>query len=214
MSVRNHFSRIVSHPRVFDAQTALLGARRLAEVLQPITARVTQGRATGTVVDVGGGTASGYSLWPENWTYLSLDPDKRLVEHDTSGGTIRRIVGDATCMGFRDHSVDVVMMKGVSHHLDDAAWPLALSEVRRILRPGGHFLLVDGVWSRRRWISRLGWALDTGRFPRASAEIERAVAESFHVEPSERLTLLHDCVILTGRPHSTLPLEHAEQSGK
>jgi SAM-dependent methyltransferase len=213
MSVRNRFSRIVSHPSVFDAQTALLGARRLAEVLQPIAARTTQGRTLGTVVDVGGGTASGYSLWPKTWTYVSLDPDRRVVEHDTSGGTIPRIVGDASCMGFRDHSVDVVMMKGVSHHLDDASWFLALSEVRRILRSDGYFVFVDGVWSRRRWISRLGWALDTGRYPRASAEIERDVAESFHVESSERLTLLHDCVILTGRPHSAIRLEHSEQTG-
>jgi SAM-dependent methyltransferase len=162
------------------------------------------GQAHGTVLDVGGGTAIGHSLWPADWTYISLDPDKRVVRRDPSGGGIRRIVGDASCLGFGDDSVDVVMMKGVSHHLDDSTWLSALSEVRRVLRPDGYFLFVDGVFARERWISRLAWFVDTGRFPRPSNEIESAIATSFDVESIERMNLLHHSLVLVGRPHPAM----------
>ncbi|HUE08119.1 MAG TPA: class I SAM-dependent methyltransferase [Acidimicrobiales bacterium] len=204
MSVRAWFSRIVSHPRVFDAQTAILGGKRLAVTLRPIAAHTTRGRAHGIVLDVGGGTASGHSLWPPDWTYISLDPDKRVVRRDASRGAIRRIVGDASCLAFGDDSVDVVMMKAVSHHLDDSTWLSALSEVRRILRPEGYFLFVDGVFSHERWISRLAWFADTGRFPRPSTELESAIATSFEVESKERMDLLHHSLVLVGRPHPAL----------
>jgi SAM-dependent methyltransferase len=213
MSVRDRFSRIVSHPRVFDVQTTLLGGKRLARTLTPIALHTTRGQVRGTVLDVGGGTASAHSLWPAAWTYISLDPDRRVVRRDTSGCAIRRIVGDASCLGFGDHSVDVVMMKGVSHHLDDSTWFSALSEVRRILRPDGYFLFVDGVLKPRRWISRLAWFVDTGRFPRPSGEIESAIANSFQVESIERLTLLHHSLVLVGRPDPALRRGHTERTG-
>jgi SAM-dependent methyltransferase len=213
MSLRDRFSRIVSHPRVFDAQTTLFGGRHLARTLEPIALHTTRGQACGTVLDVGGGTASGHSLWPAAWTYISLDPDRRVAHRDASGRVIRRIVGDASCLGFEDDSVDVVMMKGVSHHLDDSTWLSALSEVRRILRPDGYFLFVDGVFSRRKWVSRLAWSVDTGRFPRPSSELEGAIAKSFQVESVEHLTLLHHSLVLVGRPEPALRRGHTERTG-
>jgi SAM-dependent methyltransferase len=204
MSVRAGISKIVSHPVVFNAQTALLGGKRFALKLEPVALHTTRGQVRGTVLDVGGGTASGHALWPADWTYISLDPDKRVVRGDASRGAIRRIVGDASCLGLGDDSVDVVMMKGVSHHLDDSTWLSALSEVRRILRPDGYFLFVDGVFSRERWISRLAWFADTGRFPRPSSQLESAIAKSFEVESIERMNLLHRSLVLVGRPHPAL----------
>jgi len=200
MTIRDGISRIVSHPRVFEAQTALLGGHRLAAAVLPVATHATQGRSSGTVVDVGGGTASARSLWPDGWTYISLDPDQRVVEFDRTGDTILRLVGDASNLGLADGSVDVVLMKNVSHHLDDSKWVTALSEVRRILRPDGYLVFVDALWSQERWISRLAWALDAGRFPRGYEEIEGAIGRRFDVESVERLMLVHPAIILTGRP--------------
>jgi SAM-dependent methyltransferase len=212
VSARDVVSKVVSHPRVFAVQSALLGSHRAAEALVPITRRATAGRSSGIVVDVGGGTASGRSLWPQDWTYVSLDPDHRVVEFDTSGGSIQRLVGDASKLGFMDHSIDVVMMKNVSHHLDDATWSGSLAEVQRVLKPDGYFLFIDAVWSRRRLISRLAWTLDAGRFPRAPETLEHAVATSFDVERVERQTLVHHSIMLTTRPISPQRLEPAGRS--
>jgi SAM-dependent methyltransferase len=213
MAVREGISRIVSHPRVFKVQTALLGGRRLAETLQPIATHATQGRASGTVVDVGGGTASGRSLWPDGWTYISVDPDERVAELDTHGDAIQRVVGDASKLAFDDDSVDVVMMKNVSHHLDDETWPSALTEVRRILKSDGYFVFVDALWSQRRLVSRLAWSLDAGRFPRVSERLEGDIARSFDVESVKRLTLVHHCIMVTSRPRSATSLLYPDQPG-
>jgi SAM-dependent methyltransferase len=174
----------------------------------------TQGERCGTVVDVGGGTASARSLWPEGWTYISVDPDQRVVDFDGSGGTICRLVGDASNLGFRDHSLDVLLMKDVSHHLSDRQWAMALAEIRRTLKPDGYFLFVDGLWSHRRLISRLGWALDAGRFPRPYEVILSALEGSFDVESVERLTLLHDSVIIMCRPRLSSSLERIKWANR
>jgi SAM-dependent methyltransferase len=200
MAARDFVSRVVSHPRVFDAQTTLLGARRLERVMRPLALGVTRGRPRGTVVDVGGGTASAHAWWPEQWTYVSVDPDRRVVRHDRVSDRIHRVVGDASRLAFADRSVDVVLMKGVAHHLDDSTWPRALSEANRILKPEARLVFVDGLWSSRRWISRLGWMVDAGRHPRGSARLFEDLARWFEVEATERLTLLHDCLVVTARP--------------
>ncbi|HEY1650966.1 MAG TPA: class I SAM-dependent methyltransferase [Acidimicrobiales bacterium] len=198
--VRNVVAKAVSHPRVFEMQTVLLGGRRAAAALLPVARRATRGKVRGTVVDVGGGTASARSLWPEGWDYIGVDPDRRVVEHDPTGGAIRRLVGDAAQLSLLDHSVDVVLMKNVSHHLDDAAWIGALAEARRILKTDGCFVFVDAVWTRRRLPSRLAWALDAGRFPRVPEKLEGAIESSFDVETRQHLTQVHHSIMLTSRP--------------
>jgi SAM-dependent methyltransferase len=202
MSTRDTISRIVSHPRVFQAQTALLGGNRLTKSLLPLVSRATKGVPSGTVVDVGGGTASARSLWPVGWTYISLDPDQRLVSFDNADDGMQRLVGDASRLALLDNSVDVVFMKNVSHHLDDTQWPNALTEIRRVLKPDGYFLFVDALWSQYRLISRLAWSVDAGRFPRVSEKVEQAIADSFDVEYVERLTLIHHCIMVTSRPRT------------
>jgi SAM-dependent methyltransferase len=202
MSTRDTISRIVSHPRVFQVQTALLGGNRLTKSLLPLVSRATKGVSSGTVVDVGGGTASARSLWPVGWTYISLDPDQRLVTFDNADDGMQRLVGDASRLALLDNSIDVVFMKNVSHHLDDTQWPNALAEIRRVLKPDGYFLFVDALWSQYRLISRLAWSVDAGRFPRISEKVERAIADSFDVEYVERLTLIHHCIMVTSRPRT------------
>ena len=202
MDMRGAISRFVSHPKVFEAQTAVLGGHRLIAALQPMVAEATHGRTSGTVLDLGGGTANARSLWPHDWEYLSVDPDQRLVALEDTDQKMHRLVGDASELGLVDNSFDVVLMKNVSHHLDDATWSGALSEVRRILKPDGYFIFVDALWSQNRIISRLAWAVDAGRFPRVSEKIERAIAVAFDVESVERLTLIHHCILLITRPRA------------
>src|SRR5581483_11007903 len=48
---------------------------------------------------------------------------------------------------FDDESFDVVVSNYAFHHLDDPAKELALSEVRRVLVPGGRLVLCDMMFS-------------------------------------------------------------------
>ncbi len=54
---------------------------------------------------------------------------------------IRLEVGVASRLPFDDASVDVALTSHVIKHLDDAALAQTFREVRRVLRPGGRFLL-------------------------------------------------------------------------
>jgi SAM-dependent methyltransferase len=52
-------------------------------------------------------------------------------------------VGDAEGLPFRDSSFDAVVCNGAAHHFLDL--PAALSEIRRVLRPGGTLLLYEPI---------------------------------------------------------------------
>jgi ubiquinone/menaquinone biosynthesis C-methylase UbiE len=49
----------------------------------------------------------------------------------------------AQSLPFRDAAFDVVLSSVMLHHLPDDARALCISEIRRVLRPGGRFLAID-----------------------------------------------------------------------
>ena len=50
-------------------------------------------------------------------------------------------VGDASVLDFGDDSFDAVFDFGIIHHIPD--WPAAVTEVSRVLRPGGRFFFEE-----------------------------------------------------------------------
>jgi SAM-dependent methyltransferase len=154
------------------------------------------------VVDVGGGSGTSRSLWPQEWTYIGVDPDERAVAFGHAGGNTERTVGNASDLPFPDGYADAVLMKEVSHHLDDATWEKTLAEITRILKPSGTFVFLDGVWTRRRWISRLVWRFDVGRHPREARQIEEDIARHYELEDLARFAAIHHCIVLLARPRA------------
>ena len=80
------------------------------------------------------------------------------------GGTF--LVADATSLPFGPESYDVVFTVGVLHHLDNKNRGMMLSEMERVLRPGGHILIVDGIVPSNK-LNLVGYALaklDRGRY--------------------------------------------------
>ncbi|HET7341637.1 MAG TPA: class I SAM-dependent methyltransferase [Methylomirabilota bacterium] len=57
------------------------------------------------------------------------------------GGAAAFVAGDVALLPFRDGAFDVVTCRIAAHHFADVAG--AVREVRRVLRPGGSFLLQD-----------------------------------------------------------------------
>jgi SAM-dependent methyltransferase len=197
---RDLVARIVSNPQIYRLQRRLLHAERLDELLTPLIVKAVRGVSVGTVVDVGGGAGTSRSLWPDAWTYIDIDPDERAVNFGEVDGNTERAVGSASDLPFPDGFANAVLMKEVSHHLDDGTWEKTLAEIRRVLKPGGTFVFLDGVWTRQRWISRLVWHFDVGRFPREAGRIETDIARQFEVEDLERFAAIHRCIVLLARP--------------
>lgn len=64
-----------------------------------------------------------------------------LVEHD---------IADGSALPFEDAFFDVVIMLAVFEHLEDATLRRVLKEIRRILRPGGLYVMTTPVkWTER-----------------------------------------------------------------
>jgi SAM-dependent methyltransferase len=103
-------------------------------------------------------------MWPAEWTYYRIDPDPRVLEVEVTDKPIERLVSDTAALPLPDNSADVVLMQCVSHHLDNSIWPISLREAKRVLKPGGSFIFVDGVWTKQRWISRAFWERDAGHY--------------------------------------------------
>ena len=111
------------------------------------------GRDLGRVVDVGCGTGilppflavSGARM--ESYAGVDLSPGMLRVAAGKAHGVEARtgfVAGDAEKLPLRDASFDTAISASVLHYWDDA--DAALSEIRRVLRPGGRLLLVD--WLR------------------------------------------------------------------
>lgn len=114
----------------FARPYALLMPRADAEPLERALAAAD--RPVERVVDVAGGTGRGVA---------ALEVPDRLVV-DAAAGMLRRVPpgmaaigGDAARLPLRSDAVDAVLVVDALHHLPDAE--AALSEARRVLRPGG-----------------------------------------------------------------------------
>jgi SAM-dependent methyltransferase len=195
--VRNLYSRAISHPRVYKAQGALLGRDRLEAAMRPVVHRAVDGASTGTVIDVGGGTAEARALWPSGWRYIAIDNDERMAGIQTD--SMERITGSAGKVPLPDGVADHVLMSNVSHHLDDRTWSAALTEIRRMLRPDGTLIFVDGVFVSGDIVSRAGWFLDAGRHPRPESRLLADLSSVFDVVSVDRLRLLHHCMVVQAR---------------
>ena len=98
-----------------------------------------RGLRPGTALDVGAaGGGNTRVLRRLGWNAIALEygPEGAQVAHDRGLPTLR---GDATALPVADASLDLVVAFDVLEHLDDD--DAAVREVRRVLRPGGRYLV-------------------------------------------------------------------------
>ena len=105
------------------------------------------------------------------------------------------VLGDATAMPIAGRSVDLVICKSVTHHLTDPQLEQALSESRRVLRPGGHLLLLDAVLDKDRLAGRVLWSLDRGSYPRSEDHLRKMFVGKFRVATWEKFAIFHQYVL-------------------
>jgi ubiquinone/menaquinone biosynthesis C-methylase UbiE len=116
----------------------------------------------GIVLEIGCGRGAGVEVILQQFhaahvTGMDLDPlqieraRKRLQgKYD---GRFTLISGDAEQLPFADASFDAVFDFGVLHHVPD--WQRALSEIRRVLKPGGTFFFEEVTRAALdRWLYR------------------------------------------------------------
>ena len=154
--------------------------------------------APAVVVDIGG-AAGAYALWLSALDYEVhlIDVVPRHIEQARrrSAAASRPLascrVGDARAVDLADASADAVLLMGPLYHLTDRQdRALALTEARRILRPGGR-LFAAGI---SRAASALdGLARELLEDPRYVAIVEQDLHDGQHRNPTERLDYFTTC---------------------
>ena len=132
---------------LYDPLTKLLGGERARRVLID-EARLEPGHR---ILDVGCGTGS--LLLQIRQTFpgveaVGLDPDPKALARakrkaERAGTTVRFDQGFADTLPYADASFDRVLSSMMFHHVEAEDKEKMLREVRRVLKPGGSFHLMD-----------------------------------------------------------------------
>lgn len=139
---------------------------------------------SGTVLEIGAGTGRNVPLFPSDLTSLVLaEPDRhmraRLVQVTAEVGLdVEIIAAPVEDLPFGDASFDAVVATLVLCSVRDQA--TALREIRRVLRPDGHFVFIEHVAAtnlprRLRWQRRVEplWSRVSG-----NCHLSRCTAEA------------------------------------
>ena len=155
------------------------------------------GRAAGEVLEVAVGTGRNLSLYPQTVRITGIDWSPAMLgiarERAASLGREADLrLGDAQALDFPDSSFDTVLCAlGLCAIPDDRR---AVTEMARVLRPGGRLLLVDHVAASWRALRAVQWLYERVTIPLAGEHfLRRPLAHvrdlGLEIEETERLKL-------------------------
>jgi ubiquinone/menaquinone biosynthesis C-methylase UbiE len=148
------------------------------------------GRATGEVLEVAVGTGLNLPFYPEDVTLTGIDLSERMLDLARRRGrpaTLRQ--ADAHALPFAEEAFDTVVCTFGLCAIPDVE--TAVTEMVRVLRPGGRLILVDHVASTN-WLIHAGqWLLEKVTVPLAGEHwlrrpLRQVEARGLLVEQRER----------------------------
>jgi len=125
------------------------------------------------ILDVGcsTGTCAGSILDLNTCTLVGIDLHKRYVARAKRSFPDGHFLAmDASKLGFKENTFDVVMINSVLHHLPDDVIINSLSEIERSLRDDGSLLIAEPIFSKNRVVSNLLLTIDRGEYIRQRSE--------------------------------------------
>lgn len=132
------------------------------------------------------------TMQPERYTGLDLNPaGVAFCETQHSVENLNFVQGNAQELPFSDHSFDAIINVEASHCYPDFAG--FLTEVDRVLRPGGHFLYADFRFSD----GFSDWEKDIANCSLSvlqSRDISKEVLEGMNQNATKSLELVESCL--------------------
>jgi SAM-dependent methyltransferase len=121
--------------------------------------------------------------------YFGADLNRRYIEFARRKKPGRFLVADARQVDLPDGQFDQVLVFGLLHHLPDADVRAVLSEIRRLLVPGGRALLIEDIpaISRLNLLGHLIHRVENGEHIRPAAQYGALYSEFLRIEREETL---------------------------
>jgi ubiquinone/menaquinone biosynthesis C-methylase UbiE len=180
------------HARTYDKQIAFWERRLFADGRQWICSQ-----ATGDVLEVAIGTGRNLPYYPQGIRLTGIEFSPAMLElaqreADRLGRQVDLRLGDAQALDLPDASFDTVVCTLSLCAIPDER--LAITEMRRVLRPGGRLLLLDHVAGTPRWVRAIQWLLEQLTRPLQGEHLRRrpllhVQAQGFEIEQHERSKL-------------------------
>jgi ubiquinone/menaquinone biosynthesis C-methylase UbiE len=180
------------HARTYDKQIAFWERRLFADGRQWICSQ-----ATGDVLEVAIGTGRNLAYYPQGIRLTGIEFSPAMLElaqreADRLGRQVDLRLGDAQALDLPDASFDTVVCTLSLCAIPDER--LAITEMRRVLRPGGRLLLLDHVAGTPRWVRAIQWLLEQLTRPLQGEHMRRrpllhVQAQGFEIEQHERSKL-------------------------
>jgi ubiquinone/menaquinone biosynthesis C-methylase UbiE len=188
--------RLLANATLYELVQTATGSRiaeaKIRQVLGPIE--------PGTrILDAGGGTGIIARIFDSGPAYYCMDIDLERLRVARGRGA-SAVQGDVTAMPVATASIDLVVLRAISHHLDDDGFAMMVTESWRVIKPDGRLLFLDAVWAPSWLPGRLLWRVDQGSHPRTEAHMRVVLETHFEVERRVAYSVLHRYFLALARP--------------
>jgi len=188
--------RALSNAWLYEFVQTVTGTRiseaKMRAVLGPV-------EPTARILDAGGGTGLIARVFDRGRDYCCMDVDLARLRVAVGRGATA-IQGDASRMPVATSAIDVIVMRAVSHHLDDAGFEMMIAEARRVLKPNGRLLFLDAAWAPSWLPGRLMWRIDQGSHPRTIEHMRTVLENHFAIERQMAYSMHHRYLLVAARP--------------
>jgi SAM-dependent methyltransferase len=178
--VQRIVDRSLENPLVFEVQQRL--CNNYSGILAEFSGILD--RKGRRILDVGcsTGTCAGQIIDMKSNSYTGVDISPKYIEIAKRRYADGHFVAmDARHMSFPDATFDVAMFVGALHHMDDALARDCLRDVSRVVKPAGHVIVAEPVFTNGMHLSTLLLSLDRGRHIR-SEEGYRSLFGDFAIQ--------------------------------
>jgi len=115
-------------------------------VLRKIALKLTRNLQPDKLLEVGCGTGSNLKLFAENgWKVYGIDLSPAMLQQAgkklEAGAALS--IGDASALPHPSDSFDLALAMLTLHEMPFAVRPRVVDEMQRVVKPGGHILLID-----------------------------------------------------------------------
>jgi len=179
MGFIDSISGVLSNPRLYLINQLLLGGMRARKA---VIEDYVKPRPCMRVLDIGCGPAYTAAYFPKP-AYYGFDISRRYIEFANrrygSLGRFSAQLFDEAALEWLP-PIDVVLMLGLLHHLDDESAHRLLSLARRAMSPDGRLFTVDGFYAPGQGsVTRYVLDRDRGKFVRNQEGYVRLVRQVF-----------------------------------